>query len=97
MFTIVVAVMTSLLVAGYTSAGVIDPKQYSYVCLETDQDLCLGTSPGDNEPFFNPNNLFFLQVKSRSRNEEQALDYKKLRWYVNISWDFCFYYFQTQT
>jgi hypothetical protein len=57
-----------------------DTKKYSYICLEAQQELCLGISPGDGEPSFDPNNVFWLQVKSRTKNEYQLTDYKKTRW-----------------
>lgn len=57
-----------------------DLKQYSYLCLEANQNLCLGISVGDGLPYYDPHNLLYLQAKNRSHNEEQLLDFKKLRW-----------------
>lgn len=75
-----VAIVALVLASMEVFAGEPDAKRYSYVCLESNQDLCLGISPGDADPVYDAANLNYLQVKSRSRNEEQALDYRKMRW-----------------
>ncbi|KAH9250103.1 hypothetical protein BASA81_000958 [Batrachochytrium salamandrivorans] len=78
-----------------TSAPTVsmETKQYSYICLQANQNLCLGISPGDGLPFYDPNSIFKLQIKQRLRNEDAGTDYKKTRWdvdYVNktvsLSW-----------
>jgi hypothetical protein len=57
-----------------------DTKIYSYLCLAGDSTLCLGISPGDNDPVFDKNSPFYLQLKSRPRGEESRTDYRKTRW-----------------
>ena len=57
-----------------------DLKKYSYVCLQSDQNLCMGISPGEGDPFYDPDDIFYLQVKNREKNENASLDYKKMRW-----------------
>lgn len=71
----------------------METKQYSYICLEANQNLCLGISPGEGLPFYDPASVFKLQIKQRLRNEDAGTDYKKTRWdvdYVNktvsLSW-----------
>ncbi len=61
-----------------------DIKQYSYICLGANQKLCLGISPGNGEPYYDPNYLFEIQVKNRVNNEYSGDDYKKTRWDVNF-------------
>jgi hypothetical protein len=58
-----------------------DTKRNSYVCLEENDDLCIGISPGWNvDPVFNPNEIDYLQVKPRSKNEIGSRDFQKMRW-----------------
>jgi hypothetical protein len=62
-----------------------DVKRYSYICLQSNQNLCLGISPGDGLPSYNESAPpFLMQLKQRLRNEAQALDYKKTRWDVRF-------------
>ena len=70
-------------IAPTTNANV-DTARYSYLCLQSNQDLCLGISPGDGDPVYDPNNVYFVQLKKRLKNEQQGLDYKKTRWDVRI-------------
>jgi hypothetical protein len=57
-----------------------DEKKYSYLCLVSDENLCLGISTGDTDPFFDRDSIFYLQLKSRSKGEATNTDYRKLRW-----------------
>jgi hypothetical protein len=58
-------------------------KRYSYLCLgKPYEDYCLGISPGDTDPVYDPLNLYHLQLKLRSANEVHQTDYKKTRWTV---------------
>ena len=71
MFTPTFYVILTALIAGgvFTSAnaGLTETKRYSYICLESNQDICMGISPGDSDPVFHPDNIFWLQVKSREK------------------------------
>src|SRR4051794_8168346 len=78
-----VGFLSALLVLSVVSGA--DIKQYSYLCIEVYQDVCLGISPGNNDPTYDPANLFQLQIKSRTRNEFTSTDYKKTRWDVNYA------------
>jgi hypothetical protein len=60
----------------------IDTKRYTYLCLEAQQDLCVGISPGDR-----PQDIptvdgtpYYVQLKRRLNNEYKQADYKKTRW-----------------
>lgn len=69
------------ILAGMAGAEEADVKRYSYLCLEAAQDMCIGISPGEAEPRYDPAaEPYYAQVKSRKRNEFQATDYKKTRW-----------------
>ena len=46
-----------------------DLARYSYVFLQASPDLGIGISPGIALPTYDPSNILYLQVKSRSRNE----------------------------
>ena len=51
-----------------------DLARYSYVFLQASPDLTMGISPGNADPVWDPNSVYFLQLKSRSRNEFKADD-----------------------
>ena len=51
---------------------------YSYICV-TSQNLCLGASPGQVVPLWNPSSPFLLQLKDIARNQAKSTDYFKLR------------------
>jgi len=67
-----------------TAAQFVDKALYSYMCLEANQSLCIGISPGAGEPYYDPTSIFYIQLKSRERNELAGLDYKKNRWDVSF-------------
>lgn len=54
---------------GTTPVRAQDVMAYSYICLESQQDLCIGISPGSVEPTWDPADVYYVQVKSRQRNE----------------------------
>lgn len=61
------------------------PKNFSYVCLESFDHLCLGISTGAELPEFKPGKVYWAQVKSRQRNEFLQSDFKKTRWDVQYN------------
>ena len=67
-------------VCGVLSTGVFNASN-GYICLQSDQNLCLGISPGDLEPTVD--SVFKLQLKRRVENEEAGTDYKKTRWDIS--------------
>ena len=60
--------------------GFVATKRYTYICMEANDDLCFGISPGDTDPVYVPGDPYRLQVKSRGNNESKDLDYRKTRW-----------------
>ena len=80
----VAAALGSIVVRAADSVPDHDVKQFSYVCLEANQEVCLGISPGNSEPSWKPNDIFDVQVKSRRNNEFKGDDYKKTRWDVDF-------------
>ena len=86
LLVLVLAVLApSIVVASGPPNYNVDVQRYCYICLSTNQDLCLGISPGDGLPFYNPNlPPYYLQIKQRERNQLAGLDYKKTRWDVRF-------------
>lgn len=54
---------------------------YTYICIDADQNLCLGISPGKGEASLD--SVYRLQLKDRENNEEKGTDYKKTRLDIN--------------
>ena len=51
-------------------------RRFSYFCLHWDSGLCLGVSPGPNEPV----SEMRVQLKPYLRNVFKGVDHKKMRW-----------------
>ena len=60
-------------------------KLFSYICLESFDNLCIGISTGAELPKFTPGDVYWAQVKSRMRNEFLQSDFKKTRWDVQYN------------
>lgn len=78
---------TSLAQPNNTLAPTLTPdvvNNYSYICLNSDQNLCLGISPGGNTPPKEDGD-YLLQIKNRQRVESKGDDWKKTRWDVNFN------------
>ncbi|MHA1680864.1 MAG: LNR domain-containing protein [Promethearchaeota archaeon] len=56
-------------------------KEYSYICLTHNDDLCLGVSPHLKIPTHEDS--FMLQLKRRTNNEKKEADYRKMRWDID--------------
>ena len=59
----------------------VKANNYTYICLETEQNFCVGISPGDALP--TAADEFKLQLKNRLRNEDNNQAWKKTRFDIS--------------
>ena len=59
----------------------VNANNYTYICLETEQNFCIGISPGDALP--TADDEFKLQIKNRLRNEDNNQAWKKTRFDIS--------------
>jgi hypothetical protein len=52
----------------------------TYICLRNRQDYCLGISTGDGVP----NSNYYIQAKSKSKNEAKGTAWKRMKWDIDF-------------